>query len=349
MKSLPPIAIDLYSDTLTQPTPAMRRAMARAKVGDEQKREDPTVNRLQEMVAQLLGKEAALFLPSGTMCNLIGISLHTRPGDEVIIEARSHPVMSETGGPAAVAGVMLRGIATRRGVFTAAEVEAAVRADIPHNPRTALVSVENTHNFGGGTCWPLETLREVAAAARKHKLRLHMDGARLLNAVVATGVSAKTYAAPFDTVWIDFSKGLGAPVGACIAGSGELMREARRLKQRFGGAMRQAGIIAAAGIHALQHNVARLAEDHANARRLAQGLAEMRGIALDPREVQTNIVIFDVRGLGVTAQQFVTRARERGVRFSMTGPCTVRAVTHLDVSRRQIDRALKIVRELFTS
>ncbi|MBI5397235.1 MAG: threonine aldolase family protein [Verrucomicrobia bacterium] len=349
MKPLPPIAIDLYSDTLTTPTPAMRRAMARAEVGDEQKGEDPTVNRLHEMVAELLGKEAALFLPSGTMCNLIGISLHTRPGDEVIIEARSHPVLSETGGPAAISGVMLRGIATRRGVFTAADVEAAVRADIPHNPRTALVSVENTHNFGGGTCWPLETLRAVTTAARKHKLRLHMDGARLLNAVVATGISAKTYAAAFDTVWIDFSKGLGAPVGACIAGSRELMKEARRLKQRFGGAMRQAGIIAAAGVHALRHHVARLAEDHANAKRLAESLAEIRGIALDPREVETNIVIFDVRGLGVMAEQFVARARGRGVRFSMTGPSTVRAVTHLDVSRRQIDRTLKIVRELFAS
>jgi len=349
MRLPPPIAIDLYSDTLTKPTPAMRRAIARAEVGDEQKGEDPTVNRLQEMVAELLGKEAALFLPSGTMCNLIGISLHTRPGDEVIIEARSHPVMSETGGPAAISGVMLRGIPTRRGIFTAADVKTAIRLDIPHNPRTALVSVENTHNFGGGTCWPLDTLGEVVAVARKHKLALHMDGARLMNAVVATGISAKTYAAAFDTVWIDFTKGLGAPVGACIAGSRELMKEARRLKQRFGGAMRQAGIIAAAGVYALQHHVERLADDHANAKRLANSLAEIRGIALNPDEVETNIVIFDISGLRLTAAQFIERALTRGVRFSMTGPTAVRAVTHLDVSRRQIDQTLKIVRALFAS
>lgn len=342
----PPIAIDLYSDTLTKPTPAMRRAIARAEVGDEQKGEDPTVNRLQEMVAELLGKEAALFLPSGTMCNIIGFKLHTKPGDEVIIEARSHPVTSETGGPAAHSGVLLRGIPTQRGIFTGADVEAAIRSDTPHAPRTALVSVENTHNFGGGTCWPLETLRGVVAAAKKHKLALHMDGARLLNAVVATGIRAKTFAADFDTVWIDFSKGLGAPVGGCIAGSRELMREARRLKQMFGGAMRQAGVIAAAGIYALEHNVGRLAEDHANAQRLARGLAEIRGLSLEPDEVETNIVVFDVSGLGLTAAQFIKQALFHGIRFSQTGSVTVRAVTHLDVTRKMIDQTLLVVKHV---
>jgi threonine aldolase len=341
------IQIDLYSDTLTKPSAAMRRAMARAAVGDEQKGEDPTVNRLQEMVAALLGKEAALFLPSGTMCNMIGIKLHTRPGDEVILESRSHPVMSETGGPAAISGVLLRGIPTRRGIFTAADVEAAIRAGTPHNPRTSLVAVENTHNFGGGTCWPLDTLRGVVAAARKHKLALHMDGARLLNAVVATGISAKTYAAGFDTVWVDFSKGLGAPVGACIAGSRELMEEARRLKQMFGGAMRQAGIIAAAGVYALQHNVERLAEDHENAKRLARGLVEIRGVALNPEEVETNIVVFDVAGLRLAAGRFIERLLARGIRFSHTGPTTVRAVTHLDISRGQVDETLRVLGRMF--
>ncbi|MEA2427530.1 MAG: threonine aldolase, partial [Thermoleophilaceae bacterium] len=271
------------SDTQTRPSEGMRHAMATAEVGDEQRGLDPTVNALQDRVAELLGHEAALFLPSGTMCNQIAIRLHTRPGDEVILERFSHPIIAEAGGPAAHSGVMMQPIDGAGGMFTGAQVEASLRtAGDRYQPRSRLVCVEQTTNYGGGRVWPLERIREVQEVARAGGLATHMDGARLMNAVVASGVSASDFASGFDSAWLDFTKGLGAPVGACLAGSRELIAEAWRFKQMMGGAMRQAGIVAAAGIYALDHNVDRLAEDHENARLLAEGIAELPGARIDP-------------------------------------------------------------------
>ncbi len=320
----------------------MRRVIAAAEVGDEQLGEDPSVNRLQEAVASLLGKEAALYLPSGTMCNEIAFAVHCRAGDEVVLDRTAHPLNYEGGGPAAIAGALLRPVAGARGIFTAAQLEEAIRPPSRYAPRSRLVSVEQTSNLGGGACWPLAGVQEVCAAARRHGLAAHMDGARLMNAVVATGVPAARYAAPFDSVWIDLSKGLGAPVGAVLAGSTAFLEEAWRWKQRLGGAMRQAGIVAAAGIYALEHHVARLAEDHAHARLLAQGLAELPGVRLEPETVETNIVLFDVSETGLTAQAFADRALEaHGVRFSVLGLFTLRGVTHLDVSRGDVSAAIE--------
>src|SRR5213076_575875 len=272
----------------------MRRFMSEAEVGDEQKMEDPSVNLLCEMVAELLGKEAAVFLPSGTMCNEISLRVHARPGEEVIAHHTAHPIHFESGGPGALAGVNMRAVDGPRGQFDAAAVEAAVRPPFRHFPRSRLAWVEQTSNLGGGSVWPLARIASVVAAARQHGLATHMDGARLMNAVVATGVSARAYAEGFDSAWIDFTKGLGAPVGAALAGSREFIAEAWRLKQQMGGAMRQAGIIAAGGIYALRHHVDRLAQDHDNARRLAEGLAALPGVGLDPAEVESNLVFFDV-------------------------------------------------------
>ncbi len=341
--------IDLISDTATRPSPAMRRFMAEAPVGDEQLGEDPSVNRLQEMVAELTGKEAALFLPSGTMCNMIGIKLHTQPGDKIILDRSSHPFTSEAGGPGLLAGVVTHLIDGARGVFTAQQVEEAAQpGDGIHTPPTTLVCIENTHNRGGGKIWPLETLEEVAAKAHALGLKVHLDGARLLNAVVATGIPAHVWCAQMDTCWIDLSKGLGCPIGAVLASDRETIRRARRYKQMFGGAMRQAGIIAAAGIYALQHNVERLAEDHANARLLATGLAEIPGIAIDPDEVETNIVFFDVAGTGRTAHEINQALIAHGVRMGAVGHTRMRAVTHLDVSRADIERAVEVMRAVVT-
>ena len=341
------IDVDLYSDTVTRPTTDMRRFMCEAEVGDEQKFEDPTVNQLCEMVAELLGKEAAVFLPSGTMCNEIALRVHARPGEEVIAHHTAHPINSESGGPAALAGVNMRQIDGPRGQFDAAAVEAAVRPLSRHAPRTRLLWVEQTSNRGSGSVWPLSRIEAVTAAARRHNLATHMDGARLLNAVVATGVSAREYAAPFDSAWIDFTKGLGAPVGAALAGSRAFIDEAWRHKQQMGGAMRQAGIIAAGGVYALRHHVKRLADDHLNARRLAEGLASLPGVSLDPSTVETNIVIFELTG-ELTAPVAVERLLARGVRMGALGPRAIRAVTHLDVDASGIDRALAAARFVFT-
>ena len=342
---MPPIKIDLYSDTVTRPTAPMRKFMSEAEVGDEQKFEDPTVNRLQERVAELLGKEAGLYLPSGTMCNQIAFRIHCRPGDEVLLHRSAHPVISEAGGLAALSSALPTGLEARRGVFGAEQVRAAIRPLNRYAPRTRVVSIEQTSNSGGGTPWSVEAIGEVAAVAREHGLILHMDGARLFNAVVATGTPARDFAAPFDTVWVDFSKGLGAPVGAVLAGRRELIEEAWVWKQRLGGAMRQAGIIAAGGLYALEHHIERLAEDHANAKVLAEGLAEIPGVTLDPGEVETNIVIFDV---SEPAAAVAGRLLEQGVRVSQPGPHRMRAVTHLDITRRDVEEAVQIARRCFT-
>src|SRR5437867_10007490 len=340
------IDVDLVSDTVTRPTADMRRFMCDAEVGDEQKFEDPTVNLLCEMVAELLGKEAAVFLPAGTMCNEIALRVHARAGEEVIAHHTAHPIHFETGGPAALAGVNVRSVDGARGQFDAAAVEAAVRPSSRYAPRSRLVWVEQTSNLGGGSVWPLERIEAVTAVARCHGLATHMDGARLMNAVVASGVSARDYAATFDSVWIDFTKGLGAPVGAALAGSRAFIDEAWRCKQQMGGAMRQAGIIAAGGVFALRHHVKRLADDHANAKRLAEGLAALPGIKLDPATVETNLVFFDLTG-SLDASTAVERMLAHGVRMGALGPRTIRAVTHLDVSAHGLERALDAARRVF--
>jgi threonine aldolase len=339
------VAVDLFSDTVTRPTPAMRRAMAEAEVGDEQQREDPTVNLLQDTVAELLGKEAALFLPSGTMCNQVAFAVHCRAGDEILLQEQAHPLLYEVGGATALIGALLRPLGGAGPFFTADQVRAAIRPPAYYMPRTRAVSIEQTSAVAGGVCWPVEPIEDVCAAAHGGGLVTHMDGARLLNAVVASGTPASRFAAGFDSVWIDLSKGLGAPVGAVLAGSRGFIEEAWRFKQRFGGAMRQAGIIAAAGVYALRHHVDRLAEDHARARQLANGLAELPGLDLRPKRVETNIVIFDVSGTGLSGEGFAAGTlASHGVRFSVLGPSTVRAVTHMDLPLDAVDRALAAAR-----
>jgi threonine aldolase len=335
--------VNLWSDTQTRPSDGMRRAMAEADVGDEQRGADPTVNALQERVAELLGHEAGLFLPSGTMCNQIAIRLHVRPGEAMILHGSAHPIIAEGGGPAAHAGAMIVAVEGEGGMFDGDAVRGSL--SVPGNryeARSALVNVEQTTNMGGGRVWPLDLMRDVVGAAREAGLRAHLDGARLMNAVVAAGVPAADYASQFDTAWIDFTKGLGAPVGACLAGSRELIEEAWRFKQMMGGALRQAGIVAAAGLYALDHNVERLAEDHANARALAEGLAELPGVSIDASKVETNIVIFDVDD----ALKRMVELAEAGVEVTPVGPTRLRAVTHLDVDRAAIDRALEAFRRV---
>ena len=316
----------------------MREAIARAVVGDEQRGLDPTTNALQERVAELLGFPAAVFLPSGSMCNEIALRLHARPGgDELLLDRTAHPVNSEAGGPAVLSGLMIRTLDGAGGVFTPEQVEAAVRTrGTRYMPRSRVVSVEQTTNIAGGHVWPLETIRGVLSVARRHGLRAHMDGARLMNAVVASGVSASDFASGFDTAWIDFTKGLGAPVGAVLAGSRELIDEAWRWKQMLGGAFRQSGIVAAGCLYALDHNVDRLAEDHSNARLLADGLASLPGVRLDPADVETNIVVFSVDD----APGLVARIADR-VELQAFDEHRVRAVTHLDVSRADVALALE--------
>ena len=337
--------IELRSDTKTRPTEGMRRAMAAADVGDDHAREDPTCNRLCDMVAELLGQEAALFLPSGTMCNEIAYKIHCRSGDEIILDRTAHPLHFEAGAPAALAGAMVRTVEGVRGVFGAEDVEAAVRHQDQYSPRSRVVSVEQTSNLGGGTVWPREALRDVAAAAKRHGLALHMDGARLMNAVVASGVAAADFAADCDSLWIDLTKGLGCPVGAVLAGPRGLIEEAIRWRQMFGGAMRQAGIVAAAGIYALENNVERLAEDHANARRFAELIAELPGIALKPETVETNLIFFELTHPAADASELSSRLAAQGVRIGAMGPRQMRAVTHFDVDAAQVEQAAGAIAE----
>jgi len=334
-----PIEIDLVSDTSTKPSPAMLAAMVNARVGDEQRDEDPTVLELNARVADLLGMESALFLPSGTMCNQIAFLVHCRPGDEIITAANAHVFGSEGAGASALAGAQFRTLPTTNGVFQASDVEAAIRAPRHRSPRSRLVSVEQTANRGGGSVWPVATLGAVAAVARAHGLAMHMDGARLMNAVVASNVSAADFSAPFDTMWLDLSKGLGCPFGAVLLGSKAVIEDAWQWKQRMGGAMRQAGVIAAAGTYALENHVRRLAEDHANAKFFAERVAEIPGIAIDVNTVETNLVFFDVAKTGLTAGQVHDRLLEHGVRIGASGGTRMRAVTHLDVSRDQLAEA----------
>ncbi len=335
--------IDLRSDTVTRPSAGMRAAMAAAEVGDDVFGEDPTINRLQERAAALLGKEAALYVASGTMANQIGLKVHCQPGDDVIVGEGTHSMGSESGAAGALAGVQLSVIG-QGGLFTAAEAEAAFKGtDNVHNAPTRLIVVENTHNRGGGIVWPQAQVLDVAAFARRRGLSLHLDGARLCNAAVATGRSPAELAAPFGTATLCFSKGLGAPVGSIIAGSRPLVARALRFRKMLGGGMRQAGILAAAALYALDHNVDRLAEDHANARLIAERLADVPGLRVDLARVQTNIVMVDMDPPRPAAAEAVARLHARGLMCIAFGPRRLRLVTHLDVDRAACEAAAQII------
>jgi threonine aldolase len=331
--------IDLRSDTVTRPTVAMREAMARAEVGDDVFGDDPTVQALEEEVARITGKEAALFVSSGTMGNQLAIATQTRPGDDVIVGESAHLVINEAGGGAALSGVQFT-VAGRGGFFTVEELERAIQPGVYWAPRSSLASIENTHNRAGGFVWPLAQAHAVAVRARALGLATHLDGARLWNASVASGVDVATWCAPFDTVNVCFSKGLGAPVGSAFCGPRALVVEARRFRKRWGGGMRQAGILAAAALHGAAHHRARLVEDHANARALAEALSRTPGIRVDPAAVETNLVNLD---LEVPADAVSRKARELGLLINTSGPKRLRAVTHLDVSRTDIDAAADIL------
>jgi threonine aldolase len=333
--------IDLRSDTVTQPSEAMRRAMAAAPVGDDIYREDPTIERLQETVAGLLGKEAALYVPSGTMSNQLSLRTHTRPGDEVIAHEDSHILHYEAGSAAALSGLQIRPLPGAAGVLSALAVEQAIRPASEHFARTGLVEMENTHNRCGGTIWPLEAMQAVAGVAHSHGVAVHLDGARLWNAHKATGVELRAYAATADSVSVCFSKGLGAPVGSALLGTREFVEEARHHRKRYGGAMRQAGIIAAGALYALEHNLDRLVEDHANAAGLAELLGEVPRLEI-VHAVQTNILIVAVGGLGVGADRVVAALKEEGVLCGLAAADRVRFVTHLDVSAEAVRKAAQI-------
>ncbi len=336
--------VDLRSDTVTRPTPGMRQAMASADVGDDVFGDDPTIRALEDRVAYLLGKEAALFVPSGTMGNQICIACHTTPGDEIFVEAEAHCYVYEAGAPAALAGVQIRPLRGTRGLLTASQLREAVAPANDHFPQPRLLCLENTHNKAGGTVLPLAEMRAVASMARDLGLSVHLDGARLWNASAASGHSLGEYAAVANSVSLCFSKGLGAPVGSAIAGNTEFVRRARRRRKMLGGGMRQAGILAAAVLYAMDHHVTRLPEDHARAARLARGLADLRGVSLDPAAVETNIVIADVAPSGLTPAQVVERAAAAGVLLVAFGATQVRLVTHLDVDDAGVDHALSVLR-----
>ena len=338
--------IDLRSDTVTKPSSGMRQAMAEAEVGDDVFGEDPCINRLQEMAAQLLGKEAALFVPSGTMANQLCIKVHTQPGDEIIMERTNHPFNSESGGLAALSGVQVNLIDGQRGVITAAQVARAIRrGDGVHNPPTRLVCLENTHNRGGGNVYPLETIREISDVAQQHGLARHLDGARLLNACVASGRPATEFTQYFDSCTLCLSKGLGAPVGSVLAASAEFIRRALRYRKMFGGGMRQAGILAAGGIYALEHNVERLAEDHQHAKLLAERISSARGLRINPQEVDTNILFLqlDPTEASLDAPGLQRAMHERDVLAIAVDQYSMRLVTHLDVTRAQVEQAAHVI------
>ena len=334
--------IDLRSDTVTQPTDPMRHAMAAAAVGDDVLGDDPTVNALEARTAELLGKPAAVYMPSGTMTNQTAIRCHTQPGDEIYIADNAHVYFYEGGAPGGISGVLCRMVPSQRGVFTGEDLQSVLRPRNYHHAPGSLVCLENTSNRGCGKCWPAEAVASVARVAREHELKLHLDGARLWNASVATGTPLAELAEPFDSVSVCFSKGLGAPVGSALVGSEAFVDRARRFRKMLGGAMRQAGIIAAGALYALDHHRDRLADDHANARTLAEGLAGLEGIWLDPAEVETNIVIF--RLTDMPAAEFIQRLAAAGVGMLATAADQVRAVTNLMVAAEQIPAAVEAVR-----
>ncbi|MGH7492184.1 MAG: threonine aldolase family protein [bacterium] len=344
-----PTCVDLRSDTVTKPTPEMRQALAAAEVGDDVFEEDPTVNLLQENVAELLGKEAALFVASGTMGNQICLRCLTEPGDEVICEAGAHFLHYESGAIAALSGIHARTIAGTRGVITAEQIHPLIRPPAHYMPVTKVIALENTHNSAGGTIFPLAEISAIAALARQRELKMHLDGARLWNACAATGLDPRDFAEAFDSVSVCFSKGLGAPVGSALAGSKALIAKARRIRKMLGGGMRQAGILAAAALHALQHHRQRLHADHTHARKLAENAADLPGVQIDLDCVQTNIVIMNITRSKLDAMTAVAELRREGVLVVALGPHLLRAVTHLDVSSAGIDHALTAFRKVFRS
>ncbi|MDE2376868.1 threonine aldolase family protein [Bradyrhizobium sp.] len=339
----PAVRINLLSDTQTKPTAAMREAMARAEVGDEQVGDDPTVNALCERVADLLGKEAAVFMPSGTMCNVAATLVHCRPGDEILAHETAHIIAREGGAHAALGGLQITALSGADGQFSPETFRKALHPRSRYQPPQTVVSVEQTANIGGGTIWKKAVLDEIVALARANGLATHMDGARLLNATVATGIAARDMAAGWDSAWIDFSKGLGAPIGGALAGSREFIDAAWQWKQRLGGSMRQAGICAAACLHALDHHVDRLADDHANATKLARGLSQIAGVEV--QEPETNLVFFKPDGAGVSGDRMVSALRQRGVLLAMMDG-RIRACTHLDVTAAMIEEMVGHVREI---
>ena len=341
------VICDLRSDTVTKPSPAMREAMACAEVGDDVFGEDPTVNRLQARTAEMLGKEAGLFVASGTMGNQVSIKALTQPGDEVIVERDSHTYNYEAGAPAFLSGVQLLPLHGRYGVFTADEAEKAVRPENLHHPRTRLIVVENTHNRAGGTIWPVEEIRRLHALADRHGLLMHLDGARLWNASVATGIAMKEYVRYFDTVTVCFSKGLGAPVGSVVAGSRDFIARARKCRKVFGGGMRQAGILAAAAEYAMDHHVERLREDHEKAKRLAGAVASLPGLSVDMEAVQTNMVFVDLDPSACSGDQAVGDLMSEGVLVLAAGPHRLRCVLHLDVDPDAVETAIRAFKRIF--
>jgi threonine aldolase len=340
--------IDMRSDTVTRPTPAMRDAMARAEVGDDVMGEDPTINALQERTAALFGKEAALFVSSGTQANQIAIKAYTQPGDEVIADSACHPLRSEAGATALLSSVQIATIPTERGTYTRKEAETKFRSGHWMQPKSALLWVENTHNAGGGTVFPLGQLGELQALAKERGIPLHMDGARIFNAVVASKASPAEWGKSCDSLSFCLSKGLGCPVGSVLMGTREFIQRARQLRQMYGGGWRQAGMLAAAGVHALDHHVERLAEDHENARRFAAIVSETRGVRLVYEDVQTNLVFIDIAESGLTAERVAKALRERGVAFAVRGGTTFRAVTHLDVSREDVENAALTLKKVLS-
>jgi threonine aldolase len=339
--------IDLRSDTVTKPSPQMRRVMAEAEVGDDVFGDDPTMNKLQEKVADMLGKEAALFVPSGTMANTIAILAHTQPGDEVIVERESHTFNYEVAGAAVMGGVQLNTILGDRGILEPDQIAREIREPNVHIPQTKLICLENTHNRGGGSVYPLEKIQAIHQLAKENNLKMHLDGARLFNACVATGIGPKEYAQYFDTLMFCFSKGLGAPVGSIIAGSKAFIQRAHRVRKMLGGGMRQVGILAAAALYALENNVERLAEDHEHAKMLAKELAKIKGFQINPEHAETNILVFDVSESGFSVAEVLDKLRSKGILMVPFGHTLVRAVTHLDVSREDIETTIRVVHELF--
>jgi threonine aldolase len=343
---MPEAPIDLRSDTVTKPTPGMRAAMRDAEVGDDVFHDDPSVNRLEERVAELLGKEAALFVPSGTMSNQVCIKVHTQPGDELLCDVNCHIYNFEAGGPAVLSGVTCRTLEGDYGVLDVSQLDGKVRGSNDHLVRTRLVCLENTHNRSGGRVYPIEKIEAIRAWTQRHGLALHLDGARLWNAVVVTGIAPATWGALFDSVSVCFSKGLGAPVGSALAGPREFVTRARRVRKVLGGGMRQAGVLAAAALYALEHHVDRLAEDHRHARLLARAIADTPGLRLDPPEVETNLIWFEVEPEMGSARDVAAALGERGVLVHVAGQQTLRACTHLDVSTGQVERAAEVFRKV---
>ncbi len=340
--------IDLRSDTVTQPTEEMREAMHRAEVGDDVFGEDPTVNLLQEKISELTGKEAALFVASGTMGNQICINVHTQPGNEIILERNSHIFNYESGAPALLSGVQVMPVPGNKGSFTLQQVEEVIRPRNVHHPRTALICIENTHNRAGGTIFPFEEMTKISQFARNNDMKLHLDGARLWNASVATGITISRYCDLFDSISMCFSKGLGAPVGSIIAGSKEFIEKARYYRKVYGGGMRQAGILAAAALYALENNIPRLAEDHARARRLGDFISTIPDIVFDKASGQTNIIIFNVKDTGFSGQQVIDRLQQKSIKMLTFAGTKIRAVTHMHISDRDIDFTIKALKDIFS-